>query len=248
MSGTRKILRQRGISHHQFRWGHITMIQTGLSPAGLPSQQQGATRAAFSSLVGPVDSATFQMIVGPRCRCTDNPTNRRSGTAQFLPLGGLIGFPTRRPRQNRPSGKVVANLHADLTAGSSNSVQPQDNCLSSASTLPLQYYCRIEKNEKVRFTCFRFRKECFSGTCRHTIEEVEDYPRFTKKPHLDEVVRSLDEYPGMDATVYCYFYKEDNFNCVISRHYTNTAVDIEALQCKYADRCVLKQCSRQKQS
>lgn len=58
-----------------------------------------ATRAAFSSLVGPVDSATFQMIVGPRAGA---PTTTQTDVQEPLnfTVGGPYRVPTRRPRKN----------------------------------------------------------------------------------------------------------------------------------------------------
>ncbi|OWA50643.1 hypothetical protein BV898_15153 [Hypsibius exemplaris] len=151
------------------------------------------------------------------------------------------------------TGTITEGFQGNITAkainnaATSTSGQPQDSCVTSASALPLLYYCRIEKNENVRVTWFRFHKECCSGTCRTIIVE-EPNPPSTMKLQKDDVVKSLDGYPGMDATVYCYFYEKDEFNCAVSRHYTDTTVAIEALRCKYADHCLRKQCPNQKQS
>ncbi|OQV18425.1 hypothetical protein BV898_07436 [Hypsibius exemplaris] len=214
------------------------MIQTGLSPAGLPSQQKGtegnsaavnpswnsrfcsgnvnlggkrgeirrkvqrllppgfimsddafdvlyqATRAAFSSLVGPVDSATFQMIVGPRA-VDFVKLLRDLGTANAWGGEHCIGIACRLFKINM----TISHAHLETYARGDSVNDHQKQCLPPnvppTPKLKSMPFLWTAVQKQVLFDCYREAGRLCKGVALKTklLEMFQvHYPDFQQAP------------------------------------------------------------------
>ncbi|OQV24111.1 putative Zinc metalloproteinase nas-4 [Hypsibius exemplaris] len=170
--------------------------------------------------------------------CTNGPNRCRGGNAWRGTYEGMwtTGY--------------KGNLTAKAINGVTNSISQNNGCQNTDRRVTK--YCMIimESTENFengeRIMCNRFKRVCQSSdNCRYEVHEISNLAVPQKMAgNIENVVHAMKQFPTADFTAYCYYYTNEDFNCVFPRH--PTGANFADLRCKFADQCIKQDCAESK--